>query len=681
MEKSLISEPSEYHCLFCEVLVPKSFISAHLKLCENHRISKLKHIPPPLEDFLKLIKNKIEAINTIQIKIQQSSISLTQSILMNTQLILTRLDEIIRLYKSILLEPAKKIQENEYISNFHVNSTLNTALTDHFQQKIFVDCWMFERKKKLITSKISEILENKCDCFFSMLISNSEEFIVTGGQSGFLRVWDLQNNIQSHCLKEHKGSVYALAISLDDSIMLSGSNDSTLRLWDMKTKQHLHNFEDHNNYITSVLISEDKKTGFSGDKDGSIKIWDLETKVLKKTISDHSYIFKISLYNKEKLIVIAEYEGLTFWDTNNEELTRVTEGSVTCLVFTKDERHFITGNFNGVIRIWLSRTRKVIFEDTEIHKHKIDKIEFTKCSKLFATWSSGSQNVHIWDFKKQKVVHTFDLINGIGTFCILKNSNLLAVCENDRPFISFYNLITNQITEKNIQPKRLFLQTIAISSDLKYMAYGCSSLNLYEIDARKKVKKMIHNKSECSCINFSPDNSHLGVGFDSGLIFVLSVPCLTPLYEFHFCNSVVDSMSFSMSNKFLACGYYSNELFVYEIEKNELAFYEESVFVLSSVFCHNDKRLVYCVSHKYIHVISKNFTKVAKLKLDLNIFRLMVSKIDGRVYVSDCQLFCYCIDAVTSEIKLTKEKRNGNVFDMEDSKLQIFLNLPRVSIS
>ena len=211
MDKSIISENSSYSCLICKVSVPQSLILAHISLYGNHRICKNKQ-DLPKKDIQKLVCEKIEAITKIQAQIQQSSVTLTKSILLNTQTEMNKLNEIIRLYKNISLELPKNFKETEIISNFCDNSTLNKALVDHFQQKILEVSFATEKKTKAIKTQISKRLENNCDYFCSMIVANSEDFIITGGQSGFIRIWDVKNNTQSFVFKKFKASVYALAI-------------------------------------------------------------------------------------------------------------------------------------------------------------------------------------------------------------------------------------------------------------------------------------------------------------------------------------------------------------------------------------------------------------------------------------------------------------------------------------
>jgi WD40 repeat protein len=105
--------------------------------------------------------------------------------------------------------------------------------------------------------------------------------IVSGGDgstpnSGTLRLWDLQGNLIGQPFQGHRDRITSVAFSPDGQMIVSGSWDNTLRLWDLQGNPIGQPFQGHQDRIWSVAFSPDGQTIVSGGADRTTRLWDLQ---------------------------------------------------------------------------------------------------------------------------------------------------------------------------------------------------------------------------------------------------------------------------------------------------------------------------------------------------------------------------------------------------------------------
>ena len=198
MDQTFSQQSSMYVCDCQKGFIPADLHSDHLNLLWIHRTSKANPNIPSSKYFQTSILNKIDSIVKIQVEIQQSSFIITQAILVNTNFALRKLDHLVRLYRNILSNPPKysEMQDREIVSTLKVDSSFNQAIIKYFKQNFIAERLTVDRKIKIIKPKIKNLFRKRGGCFCSLALFNSQNFIVTGGTDGFLRVWDIKSKSQ-----------------------------------------------------------------------------------------------------------------------------------------------------------------------------------------------------------------------------------------------------------------------------------------------------------------------------------------------------------------------------------------------------------------------------------------------------------------------------------------------------
>jgi serine/threonine protein kinase len=110
----------------------------------------------------------------------------------------------------------------------------------------------------------------------SNTIAKSEsQLLLSAGDDGSVRVWDVRSQSQLHDLRGHQHDVLsAIFVGKDAEAIASGGVDRIIRIWDRRSGQLLSELKGHTDIIRS--LQEHAATGilYSAAEDCTIRIWD-----------------------------------------------------------------------------------------------------------------------------------------------------------------------------------------------------------------------------------------------------------------------------------------------------------------------------------------------------------------------------------------------------------------------
>jgi len=88
-------------------------------------------------------------------------------------------------------------------------------------------------------------------------------------------VWDVRTGKpMGQPLHRHVGEVIAVAVSPDGRTLVSGGQDGTVRLWDVPTHQQLGQPLRMSTWVTDVAFSPDGRAVAAADQWGNLRRWD-----------------------------------------------------------------------------------------------------------------------------------------------------------------------------------------------------------------------------------------------------------------------------------------------------------------------------------------------------------------------------------------------------------------------
>jgi WD40 repeat protein len=201
--------------------------------------------------------------------------------------------------------------------------------------------------------------------------------IVSAGQDGTIRLWDVASGKELRKFLGHTNSVYNVVFAPDGQRLLSCSADKTVRLWDVATGKQLQRLEGHRDYVWSIAFSPDGKRAASGggnqqadgkiirgEADYAVRLWDLETgREWKRLQGHHGMVASVVFTRDGRRLVSASSPqfrdetdfSVRLWDLDSTKELKRFEGhrsSVQSLAVSPDGRHLLFGAADYNIRVW-----------------------------------------------------------------------------------------------------------------------------------------------------------------------------------------------------------------------------------------------------------------------------------------------------------------------------------------
>lgn len=115
--------------------------------------------------------------------------------------------------------------------------------------------------------------------------------VITGGDDGLVRVWDLAAQTCTRELKGHTAPIRAV-LALPASKVASGGDDGSIRIWDLQSKICLAILRGHGGQVLCVALTKESSPGstsqlISGGSDKTVRLWDIQSKICLRVLSGH----------------------------------------------------------------------------------------------------------------------------------------------------------------------------------------------------------------------------------------------------------------------------------------------------------------------------------------------------------------------------------------------------------
>lgn len=157
---------------------------------------------------------------------------------------------------------------------------------------------------------------------FSMTLSHNKRFILTGGPTGEVRLWELRTRDLISNLKEHVNKVTSLALSADDTFAITCSRDRCILRWDLREEKRVHCHMQRMGGINGVALAKDERYILSVGQEKRLNYWGIES-------MDAVHVQTIDPANPD---------------------TTTDEGRV--VVVSSDGKYVLTGGSGGILRLW-----------------------------------------------------------------------------------------------------------------------------------------------------------------------------------------------------------------------------------------------------------------------------------------------------------------------------------------
>lgn len=175
-------------------------------------------------------------------------------------------------------------------------------------------------------SLVKKITANHEAAIFSMLTWSSHH-LITAGQEGIVRLWDLQKEKLISSLNR-EAIIYCMAI-LSYRSFASGSSDGFIRIYNINDEFKMslsRSFKAHEAKIYAIAGLKGYKLA-SASKDHTVKIWDIYGATCLYTLIGHSRaVYSLAVLPNDKLASAGTDRQIIIWDTQKGKYIATLKG-------------------------------------------------------------------------------------------------------------------------------------------------------------------------------------------------------------------------------------------------------------------------------------------------------------------------------------------------------------------
>jgi WD40 repeat protein len=223
---------------------------------------------------------------------------------------------------------------------------------------------------------------------------------VTGGDSGYLRVWDAKTGEARGKFLDAPSAVDQLAFSPDGQWLVSGNEDGTLRWWSLRTGYLMRTVNENIGNMAGVTFVPDGSQVYSLGWDRLLQGWELKNGAL------HRFL-KRKVPNSEALAVTpdqslvatlgGEEKSIRIRNTRTGKLVQYITGhgeNVTEALFSPDGKALISSSVDGTVKIW--DVAEGICRHSLNQGEPVTAVALTKNGQYLAS-AGGGGSIRLWD--------------------------------------------------------------------------------------------------------------------------------------------------------------------------------------------------------------------------------------------------------------------------------------------
>lgn len=338
----------------------------------------------------------------------------------------------------------------------------------------------------------------------------SEDKLISGSRDHTLRMWDIATQCQIAIFKGHHAWVTKVA-AVDERRAVSLDEDGVMRLWDWQTGEELWNLK-----ISSVAwgLGVDPAGHFAIASGSDTLIVNLHERSFQR-LDQQPTARGISIHPKGERAAFGDDSGeIRMYDLRHNRYMTTLKGASSGIVSAsvcRDEQ--ILGLGNGNVEVISGNTKRII---QSAHRHFIYATRRLDQTRFVTGAFDGA--VRIWCFDDLKLLAELD--HGSLVFALSMPSDLSCLLTGGDEYVKLWDLSTKQCIW---QVEHLGDHVMAaIDREGHQVVAADTALYVWRIAGGEKITWSLTGEM-VSSLEFLPDGSHVTIGYANGQVALMNI--------------------------------------------------------------------------------------------------------------------------------------------------------------
>jgi RNA polymerase sigma factor (sigma-70 family) len=218
------------------------------------------------------------------------------------------------------------------------------------------------------------------------------------------------------------GNVHHLALSPDGKTLVSGGQGGTIRFWELASGRELRHIQAHRAQVLAVAFSPDGKSLTSGSSDArGAWLWDVATgNPVRQFLGSpprKDWVRAVAFSPDGKTLATAGPNTIRLWEPATGKELRALEGhgsTVGCIGFSPNGRYLVSGSADHTVRLWDTASGQEI-RAFRGHEAEVLAVAVSPDGKLAAS-GALDHSVRLWDLATGKEIHRLKGTIGYGCY-------------------------------------------------------------------------------------------------------------------------------------------------------------------------------------------------------------------------------------------------------------------------
>ncbi|AVH66666.1 nSTAND1 domain-containing NTPase [Nostoc sp. 'Peltigera membranacea cyanobiont' N6] len=392
----------------------------------------------------------------------------------------------------------------------------------------------------------------------SVAISADGQTIVSGGEDGTVRLWNLQGLPLTEPFRGHEGDVWSVAVSADGQTIVSGGEDGTVRLWNLQGQTLAEPFRGHEGDVRSVAISADGQTIVSGGEDCTVQLWNLQGQTLAEPFRGHeSEVYSVAISADGQTIVSGGKDGtVRLWNLQGLPLTepfRGHEGEVYSVAISADGQTIVSGGKDGTVRLW-NLQGLPLTEPFRGHEGDVWSVAISADGQTIV---SGGEDgtVRLWNLQGQTLTEPFRGHKSEVYSVAISADGQTIVSGGEDGTVRLWNLQGLPLTEP-FRGHECYVWSVAISADGQTIVSGGSdgTVRLWNLQGQTLAEPLRGHGDYVNSVTISADGQTIVSGGKDGTVRLWNLQGQTLAEPFPGHEDYVNSVAISADGRTIVSG-------------------------------------------------------------------------------------------------------------------------------